>query len=47
MLNDIYDSCITLQQPECQFFWALYSQKYLEHIKQIEFNDIQLLWKDQ
>ena len=45
MLNDIYDSCLKLQQPECQIFWALYSQKYLDYIKQIEFNDVNPVWK--
>jgi len=45
MLHDIYNSCTTLQQPECQIFWALYSQNYLEDIKQIEFDKINPLWK--
>lgn len=45
MLNDIYNSCINLQQPECQIFWALYSQKYLYYIEQINFYDVNPLWK--
>jgi hypothetical protein len=45
MLYDIYNSCITLQQPECQIFWALYSQNYLDKIKQIEFYEINPLWQ--
>jgi hypothetical protein len=45
MLNNIYDSCLKLEQPECQIFWALYSQTYSDYIKQVEFNDVNPLWK--
>ena len=45
MLQNIYNSCIQLQQPECQIFWALYSQKYLDHIHQIEFFELNPVWK--
>ena len=46
MLNDIYNTCIELQQPECQVFWAVYCQKYVEYIKQIEFDEVNPLWKE-
>ena len=47
MLNNIYNTCINLQQPECQIIWAIYSQKYLHKIKTINFYDIiEPLWKE-
>jgi hypothetical protein len=36
MLNAIYNSCLELEQPECQIFWGLFSQKYSNHIMAIE-----------
>jgi hypothetical protein len=45
LLDDVYNSCIKLQQPECQIFWALFSQKYSEYINQIDFNNVNPLWK--
>ena len=47
MLNNVYNTCINLQQPECQIIWAIYSQNYLHKIKTINFYDIvQPLWKE-
>jgi hypothetical protein len=40
MLDDIYNTCINLQQPECQIIWAIYSQKYLDKIKLIDFHNV-------
>ncbi len=46
MLNSIYNTCIELQQPQCQVFWAVYCQKYMEYIKQIDFDEVNPLWKE-
>ena len=47
MLNNIYNTSVTLQQPECQILWAIYSQKYLNKIKLIDFhNVINPVWKE-
>ena len=45
MLNNIYLSCTALMQPECQIFWAIYSQQYTDLIKTIPFSVINPLWK--
>lgn len=46
MLDSIYKSCIQLRQPECQIFWAVYSQPFLNNIKFIDFYTLDLLWKE-
>ena len=46
MLNDIYNTCIKLQQPECQIIWSIYSQKYSNKIKLIDFDYVKPLWKE-
>ena len=45
MLNQIYSACTKLMQPECQIFWAIYSQQYTDLIKTIPFPLINPLWK--
>ena len=45
MLNNIYLACTTLMQPECQIFWAIYSQQYADLIKTIPFATLNPLWK--
>jgi hypothetical protein len=40
MLNDIYNACMTQEQPECQIFWAVFSQKYNDKIKLLEYYDV-------
>ena len=45
MLNNIYLMCTTLMQPECQIFWAIYSQQYTDLIKTIPFITLNPLWK--
>ena len=44
MLYDIYNASIKFNQPECQIFWAIYSQKYLNYIKQIDYNEVDPVW---
>ena len=46
MLNDIYNTCIELEQPECQIIWSIYSQKYSNKIKLIQFDYVKPLWKE-
>jgi hypothetical protein len=40
LLNDVYNTCISLQQPQCQIIWAVLSQKYMDKIKTISFYDV-------
>jgi hypothetical protein len=42
MLHNIYQSCISLQQPECQLFWSVFSYKYSSHIKIIDYTTISI-----
>ena len=47
LLNNIYNTCVSLQQPECQIIWAVLSQKYMDKIKLIDFHrEINPLWKE-
>jgi hypothetical protein len=47
LLDDIYNTCVKLNQPECQIIWAIYSQKYLNNIIIIDFYKLSdLLWKE-
>ena len=47
MLDDIYYTCMLQQQPECQIIWAIYSQKYLDKIKLIDFyNVVDPVWRE-
>jgi hypothetical protein len=46
MLNDIYNTCVELEQPECQIIWSIYSQKYSNKIKLIDFDYVKPLWKE-
>lgn len=36
MLDEIYNLCIDLEQPECQIIWGIVSQKYEEFIKKLD-----------
>jgi len=40
LLNNVYEKCIEHQQPECQIYWSIYSQKYENKIKEIKWTDI-------
>lgn len=40
MLDEIYKACIDQQQPECQILWAVFSQKYADKIKLVDFQDM-------
>ena len=44
LLSKIYDASYMLQQPECQVFWATFSQQYKPFIFHINFNDIIARW---
>jgi hypothetical protein len=44
---EVYDTCINLQQPECQVIWATLSQKHKDKIKIIDFHSvIQVAWAE-
>ncbi len=40
LLNNVYDKCNEHQQPECQIYWNIFSQKYKNEIKEINWTDI-------
>jgi len=40
LLDDVYDKCIEHQQPECQIYWSIFSQKHKDKIKEIKWTDI-------
>lgn len=40
LLKDVYEKCIEHQQPECQIYWSIFSQKYRDEIKEIKWTDI-------
>ena len=42
LLNNIYKKCNEHQQPECQIYWAIFSQKYKNIIHEIEYKDIKI-----
>jgi hypothetical protein len=41
LLTNVYDKCMEHEQPECQIYWSIFSQKYKNEIKEIEWTDIQ------
>lgn len=45
MLDNIYNKCIEHQQPECQIYWSIFSQKYSHMIKIIPWKCIDVLWR--
>lgn len=40
LINDVYNKCIEHKQPECQIYWSVFSQKYSNEIKKINWPDI-------
>jgi len=40
LLMNVYDKCIEHAQPECQIYWSIFSQKYKNEIKEINWTDI-------
>ena len=38
LLNSVYDKCMEHQQPECQIYWSIFSQKYKNEITEIEWS---------
>lgn len=45
MLEEIYYTILLHEQPECQIYWALFSQKYIKEIQQIDFKLLNPLWR--
>lgn len=41
LLNNVYEKCIEHQQPECQIYWSIFSQKHKDKIKEIKWTDLQ------
>lgn len=40
MLTSIYKKCMDHKQPECQIYWAVFSQKYASQIKKISWTHL-------
>jgi hypothetical protein len=40
LCTEVYEACIKYDQPECQIFWCILSQKYDDIITKIEFSQI-------
>jgi len=40
LLDNVYMNCIKHEQPECQIYWSIFSQKYNNNIKQIKWKEI-------
>jgi hypothetical protein len=41
LLTNVYNKCIEHEQPECQIYWSIFSQKYKNEIKEIEWKEIE------
>ena len=41
LLNNVYEKCIEHEQPECQIYWSIFSQKHTDKIKEIKWTDIE------
>ena len=41
LCDEVYNACISLEQPECQILWCLLSQPYGDIIKAVESSKIQ------
>jgi hypothetical protein len=46
MLEEIYQLCMDLEQPECQIIWGMVSQKYDHLIQKIEWCDLCPVWAE-
>ena len=40
LCDEVYNACVTLEQPECQILWCLLSQPYIDIIKAVESSEI-------
>lgn len=43
LLNNVYEKCIEHQQPECQIYWSIFSQKHKDKIKEIKWTHIKTI----
>ena len=47
LLNNVYKKCIEHQQPECQIYWSIFSQKHKDKIKEIKWTDIKKIKREE
>ena len=40
LLENVYEKCMEHEQPECQIYWNIFSQKHKDKIKEINWTDI-------
>jgi hypothetical protein len=40
LLTNVYNKCIQHEQPECQIYWSIFSQKYKNEITEINWGEI-------
>ncbi len=41
LTNKVYETCLKLEQPECQIIWAIEAQRFSSSIRQIPFGNAQ------
>ncbi|MDC1499375.1 hypothetical protein N8390_09535 [Amylibacter sp.] len=46
LCDEVYEACWLLGQPECQIIWGLISQPYEGLITRIDWNDLDIFWKE-
>ncbi|MFT6247887.1 MAG: hypothetical protein ACJAVU_001100 [Cognaticolwellia sp.] len=42
LCDEVYNACVTLEQPECQILWCLLSQPYNDIIQAVESSEIKI-----
>ena len=40
LLENVYEKCMEHEQPQCQTYWCIFSQKHKDKIKEIKWTDI-------
>ena len=46
LLNNVYKKCIEHQQPECQIYWSIFSQKHKDKIIEIKWTHIKSIKRE-
>lgn len=46
LLNNVYEKCIEHEQPECQIYWGIFSQKHKNKIVEINWTDIKYIKRE-
>ncbi len=46
LCREVYSTCWLLGQPECQIIWATLSQKYENFITRVDWNEMEMTWRE-